>query len=44
MQVADPVCAMQIDSTQAVARESYEGQTYYFCTPSCRDKFRTAPE
>ena len=44
MQVADPVCGMQIDSTQAVARESYEGQTYYFCSPSCRDKFCTAPE
>jgi Cu+-exporting ATPase len=43
MQVTDAVCGMQIDSAKAAASETYQGQTYYFCSASCHDKFRAAP-
>jgi YHS domain-containing protein len=44
MQVTDPVCDMTIDSEQAAAREVWKGQTYYFCSKSCQEKFRAAPD
>ena len=44
MQVTDPACGMQIDSAKAAATEAFQGRTYYFCSASCRDKFRTAPD
>lgn len=44
MQVTDPVCNMTIDSEQAAGREVWRGQTYYFCSKSCQEKFRAAPE
>lgn len=44
MQVTDPVCGMQIDSTEAAATETFQGRRYYFCSASCRDKFRASPE
>ena len=44
MQVTDPVCGMTIESKKAVAREARQGQTYYFCSKSCQEKFRAAPD
>lgn len=44
MQVTDPVCGMQIDSAKAAANEVVQGKTYYFCSASCRDKFRASPD
>jgi YHS domain-containing protein len=44
MQVTDPVCNMPIESTKAAATEVVQGQTYYFCSPSCHNKFHAAPE
>jgi Cu+-exporting ATPase len=44
MKVTDPVCNMTIDSEQAAAREVWKGQTYYFCSKSCQEKFRAAPD
>lgn len=44
MQVTDPVCNMTIDSDQAPGREVWQGQTYYFCSKSCQEKFRAAPD
>jgi len=43
MQVTDPVCGMQIDSTKAVATEPGEGGTYYFCSASCHKRFLEDP-
>jgi len=34
----DPICGMEVDEKTALSVE-YEGQTYYFCSPGCRDKF-----
>jgi YHS domain-containing protein len=34
--VTDPVCHMQINSEDAVAKTEHQGQTYYFCADRCR--------
>ena len=44
MQVTDPVCSMTIESEKAAAREVWRGQTYYYCSKSCLEKFRAAPD
>ncbi len=35
----DPVCGTFI-STQTAFQKSVHGETYYFCSTECRDKFR----
>lgn len=42
-QVRDVVCGMMVDTDSAPARASYQGKTYYFCTPECRDQFESNP-
>jgi Cu+-exporting ATPase len=44
MQVTDPVCGMQIESAKAVATAGFQGEIYYFCSATCSDMFRRAPE
>jgi hypothetical protein len=34
----DPVCGTFVAPSTAV-RKDKEGQTYFFCSPDCRDKF-----
>ena len=34
----DPICHMEVPEDEAVVAE-HEGQTYYFCSEGCRDKF-----
>lgn len=41
--VTDVVCGMIVDSDTAPARSVFEGTTYYFCTPECRDQFEANP-
>ncbi len=36
--VKDPVCGLYIEEDMAV-KLYYKGQTYYFCSKECRDKF-----
>lgn len=38
-QVKDPVCGMQIDVGSAFATVDRGGQTYYFCSQHCRERF-----
>jgi Cu+-exporting ATPase len=40
----DPVCGMQIDEQQAAGRSEYQGQTVYFCSPSCQQQFELKPD
>ncbi|HZQ14093.1 MAG TPA: YHS domain-containing protein [Pseudolabrys sp.] len=44
MQVTDPVCGMTIESEKTAPREVWQGQTYYFCSKSCQEKFRATPD
>ncbi len=41
----DPVCGMRVqtDSPKGGTHQ-HQGQTYYFCNPKCREKFRTDPD
>ncbi len=42
--VDDPVCGMQIDPAGARDKKStYKGQTYYFCSDECKNKFDKDP-
>lgn len=43
MQVKDPVCGMMIDSDKAFATRQHDGQTFYFCSQDCVDKFDATP-
>lgn len=40
----DPVCGMRVSPESAAGTHEYKGETYYFCSPGCLDKFRTDPE
>ena len=42
--VHDPVCGMDIDPSTAAGSEEFEGQTYYFCSTSCLERFRAEPQ
>lgn len=44
MQVRDPVCGMLIEDTTAPAQSQYFGETYYFCSQSCKEAFEEEPE
>lgn len=39
----DPVCGMMVKINEAASFEIYQGKTYYFCSPRCRDLFRQDP-
>ncbi|HVW85698.1 MAG TPA: heavy metal-binding domain-containing protein, partial [Bryobacteraceae bacterium] len=40
----DPVCGMSIAPEDATGTVEYKGNTYYFCNPSCEEKFRANPQ
>jgi len=42
-QVKDPVCGMEIDPRSAAGTSTYQGQTYYFCSPGCKRTFDRNP-
>jgi Cu+-exporting ATPase len=39
----DPVCGMTVDPADAAGSHVYRGKTYYFCNPSCLERFAAAP-
>jgi len=40
----DPVCGMTVDPASAAGSSEYNGQTYWFCHPGCKQRFDAAPE
>jgi Cu+-exporting ATPase len=40
----DPVCGMTIEEADAVGTHQHDGVTYYFCHPSCLERFRDDPK
>ena len=42
-QDVDPVCGMTVEKASAKSAV-HEGQVYYFCSQTCREKFEAAPE
>ncbi len=41
--MTDPVCGMQVDAATAKHQAEHAGQTYYFCSSRCREKFIAEP-
>src|SRR5437870_328299 len=42
--VKDPVCGMSVDPQNAAGVYEYKGQTYFFCSIGCGEKFKADPE
>jgi P-type Cu+ transporter len=42
--IRDHVCQMDVDERTATAQTDYEGDTYYFCSEKCKDRFEADPE
>ena len=42
--VKDPVCGMDVDPATAEHKADYKGETYYFCSGRCRERFVAEPE
>jgi Cu+-exporting ATPase len=42
--VRDPVCGMYVDPATARGSAGYKGNTYYFCSPRCVERFNAEPE
>jgi YHS domain-containing protein len=40
----DPVCGMNIDEKKAAGTAMHKGETYYFCSPTCKESFEKAPD
>ena len=42
--MVDPVCGMVVGAETAAAAWEHEGQTYYFCSIGCFERFRADPD
>src|SRR5579864_8405622 len=42
--VKDPVCGMDVDPATAAGKLEHGGQSYFFCSRHCVEKFRADPE
>jgi Cu+-exporting ATPase len=42
--IRDHVCDMDIEESSAAATFEYAGDTYYFCSEKCKQKFEADPE
>ncbi|MCU1385587.1 MAG: copper-transporting ATPase [Acidobacteria bacterium] len=40
----DPVCGMTIDEVDSVGTHRHDGVTYFFCNPSCLERFAADPK
>src|ERR1700694_4411256 len=42
--VIDPVGGVTVNPAKAAASHEYRGETYYFCSKGCAEKFRADPD
>lgn len=42
--IKDPVCGMTVNPTLAAGSSKYAGETHFFCSSGCKQKFDNAPE
>ncbi len=40
----DPICGMTVDPATAAGSHDHRGQSYYFCSLSCLERFKADPE
>jgi Cu+-exporting ATPase len=43
MTAIDPICKMRVEEKGAKFTSVYEGKTYYFCNPMCKQRFESNP-
>jgi Cu+-exporting ATPase len=43
MKTRDPVCGMEVNRNEAAGRLEHAGQTHFFCSSHCMEKFRADP-
>jgi Cu+-exporting ATPase len=43
-ELIDPVCGMTVTPDDAAGQFEYRGDTYYFCSTHCLDRFRESPD
>ena len=41
--VLDPVCGMEVNKKDAAGPATFEGKSYYFCAPVCKERFESDP-
>jgi Cu+-exporting ATPase len=39
----DPVCGMEVNENNAAGKTDNSGQTYYFCSAECKNRFDINP-
>ena len=39
----DPVCGMMVGRDCVAEKSEYQGKTYYFCSPACKQRFDVNP-
>jgi Cu+-exporting ATPase len=39
----DPVCGMEVNPASAEAQSEHGGQTFYFCSMECKERFDRNP-
>jgi Cu+-exporting ATPase len=39
----DPVCGMMVGRGDVGGESGYQGKTYYFCSPACKELFDVDP-
>jgi len=42
--IVDPVCWMDVARKSIAGKSEYQGKTYYFCSPGCKETFDSDPE
>ncbi len=42
-QAIDPVCGMRVNPNTSLATAQWNGKTFYFCNPHCRERFVASP-
>lgn len=40
----DVVCGMEVKEEAAAGRSEYKGETYYFCSPTCKKSSTKIPK
>jgi YHS domain-containing protein len=40
----DPACGMMVDPKTAEYKSTYQGKTYFFCSPGCKKDFEKGPD
>jgi YHS domain-containing protein len=41
--VVDPVCKMEVEDTEPEHTVEFQGQSYAFCSPTCKEAFQRQP-